>query len=77
MISAVQHAKRNALKSSLKITMVGFVVLGGGTVCGAMLGGTFQINQSLWQSPAVLPLVVGTLLLMGIVWFSAKKIDQL
>lgn len=29
MISAVQHAKRNALKSSLKIMMVGFVVLGG------------------------------------------------
>lgn len=27
MISAVQHAKRNALKSSSKITMVGFVVL--------------------------------------------------
>ncbi len=75
MISAVQHAKRNALKSSSKITMVGFAVLGGvfGTECGVMLGGTFQINQSLWQSPAVLPLVVGTLLLMGIVWFSAKK----
>lgn len=79
MISAVQHAKRNALKSSLKVTMVGFAVLGVlfGTVCGVMLGTTFQINQSLWQSPAVLPLIVGILFLMGMAWFSAKKIDQL
>lgn len=73
MISAVQHAKRNALKSSLKIMMVGFVVLGVvGTGSGGMLSGTFQINQSFWPSPAMLPLVVGTLLLMGIAWFSAK-----
>lgn len=74
MISAVQHAKRNALKSSLKIMMVGFAVLGVlfGTGSGGMLSGTFQINQSFWPSPAMLPLVVGTLLLMRIAWFSAK-----
>lgn len=79
MISAVQQAKRNALKSSLKMVMLGFTVLGMlfGTAFGVMLGTTFDAEQSLWQSPALLPLVIGAVFLVGLAWYYAKKIDQL
>lgn len=79
MISAVELAKRNALKSSLKVVMVGFPVVGVlvGTALGVMLGAGFHLEQSLWQSPAVLSLVIGTVLLLGVTWYYAKKIEQL
>lgn len=79
MISAVEHAKRNALKSSLKVAMVCLPVLGvlAGTAFGVMLGAGFHLEQSLWQSPAVLSLVIGTVLLLGVTWYYAKKIEQL
>lgn len=77
MMSAVQNAKRNELKSTLKFV---FIVLPAvGVMCGAVLGVglgmTFHAGIS--QSPLFIPLIVSGLGLMAIAWHYAKKIDQL
>jgi high-affinity Fe2+/Pb2+ permease len=77
MISAVQNAKRNALKSTLKFV---FIVLPAvGVMCGAAfgvgLGMTFHAGIS--KSPLFIPLIVSGVGLIAIAWHYAKKIDQL
>ena len=77
MISAVQNAKRNDLKSTLKFVFIALPVLG--VMCGAALGVglgmTFHAGIS--KSPLFIPLIVSGLGLMAIGWHYAKKIDQL
>lgn len=79
MISAVQNAKRNELKNSLKSVFVILTFLGilFGTALGVMWGSTFTMGHSIYQSPAFIPLIFGSLVLIAIAWHYAKKIDQL
>jgi fatty acid desaturase len=77
MKSAVQNAKRNDLKSTLKFV---FIVLPAvGVMCGAALGVglgmTFHTGIS--RSPLFIPLIASGLGLMALAWHYTKKIDQL
>jgi hypothetical protein len=77
MISAVQNAKRNDLKSTLKFVFIALPAVG--VMCGAALGVglgmTFHAGMS--KSPLFIPLIASGLGLMGLAWYYAKKIDQL
>lgn len=79
MISAVQNAKRNDLKSTLKFVFVILTLLGilFGTAIGVIWGSTFAMGHSIYQSPAFFPLIFGSLILSAIAWHYTKKIDQL
>lgn len=76
-MSAVQTAKRNDLKSTLKFVFIALPALG--VMCGAALGVglgvTFSSGTS--TSPLFIPLIVSGFGLMAIGWHYAKKIDQL
>lgn len=77
MMSAVQNAKRNDLKSTLKFVFIALPVLGVmyGVALGVGLGMAFHAGISL--SPFFIPLIVSGPALMAIAWHYAKKIDPL
>lgn len=77
MMSAVQNAKRNDLKSTLKFVFIALPAVG--VMCGAALGVGLGMtfHAGIPQSPLYSPLIVSGLGLMAIAWHYAKKIDQL
>lgn len=77
MKSAVQTAKRNDLKSTLKFVFIALPALG--VMCGAALGVGLGVTFSSGTSTSALfiPLIVSGFGLMAIGWYYAKKIDQL
>lgn len=79
MISAVQNAKRNDLKSTLKFVLVALTLIGilFGTALGVALAASFKTELGLLQSPAFFSLIFGGLFLIAIAWHYSKKIDQL
>lgn len=79
VISAVQNAKRNDLKSTLKFVLVALTLIGilFGTALGVTLAASFKTELGLLQSQAFFSLILGGLVLIAIAWHYAKKIDQL
>ena len=78
-MSAVQNAKRNDLKSTLKFVLVALTLIGilFGTALGVALAASFNTELGLLQSQAFFSLILGGLVLIAIAWHYAKKIDQL
>ncbi len=78
MMSSVQNAKRNDLKSTLKfvvaLTLIGILF---GTALGVALAASLKTELGLLQSPAFFSLILGGLFLIAIAWHYAKKIDQI
>jgi len=79
VISAVQNAKRDDLKSTLKFGLVALTLIGilFGIALGVALAASFKTESGLLQSPAFFSLILGGLFLIAIAWHYAKKIDQL
>lgn len=79
VMSAVQNAKRNDLKSTLKCVFIAFTLIGilFGTALGVALTASFKTEPGLLQSPAFFSLILGGLFFIAIAWYYAKKIDQL
>lgn len=79
MMSSVQNAKRNDLKSILKFVVVALTLIGilFGTALGVALAASLKTELGLLQSPAFFSLILGGLFLIAIARHYAKKIDQL
>ncbi|MCA1929933.1 hypothetical protein [Rheinheimera sp.] len=79
MMSSVQNAKRNDLKSTLKFVVVALTLIGilFGTALGVALAASLKTELGLLQSPAFFSLILGGLFLIAIAWHYAKKIDRL
>mgnify|MGYP006187391465 CR=1 FL=1 len=79
MMSAVQNAKRNDLKNTVKFVFIALTLIGilFGTALGVALAASIKIELGLLQSPAFFSLILGGLFLIAIAWHYAKKIDQL
>jgi hypothetical protein len=79
MMSAVQNAKRNDLKSTLKFVFIALTLAGVllGTALGGVLVTSFDGWSGLLQSPALFSLIFACIFLVATVWHYTKKIDLL
>lgn len=79
MSNAVQQAKRNDLKSTLKFVFVLLTFAGVlfGVAVGVVAAASLNTATGLWPAWLLFPLVLGSVVLLATVWHYTKKIDQL